>query len=86
MNVRVIITGRGYLPAEGLPASLSLADGATLDDALRTLAQHLPAGEAPGGTCLVAVSGTHLGTVGDHPPHVLREGDELLLVAPMAGG
>ncbi|MGA2064220.1 MAG: MoaD/ThiS family protein [Thermoguttaceae bacterium] len=86
MNVSLTMTGRGYPAAEGLPANLTLADGATLDEALQALAALVPAGKAPDGNCLVAVSGRHLGTVRDHQPHVLRSGDELLLMAPMAGG
>lgn len=86
MNVRLMITGRGYPAAAGLPANLTLADGATLDEALQAIAGLLPEREAPSGNCLVAVSGMHLGTVREHRPHVLGDGDELVLVAPMAGG
>jgi hypothetical protein len=33
-----------------------------------------------------AVSGTHLGTRGQHQGAVLRENDELFVLAPIAGG
>ncbi len=86
MKVRVVITGRGYPAAEQLPAELTLADGCSLDEALRTLAARAPAGRGLDGSCLVVVSGTHLGTIRSHRPGVLRDGDELTLIAPVAGG
>ncbi len=86
MNVRVVITGRGYPAAEQLPGQLTLADGCSLDEALRTLAAAAPAGRGLDGSCLVVVSGTHLGTIRSHRPGVLRDGDELTIIAPVAGG
>lgn len=86
MKVRVVITGRGYPAAEELPQELTLGEGDSLDDALRTLAAVAPAGRGPDGSCLVVVSGTHLGTIRSHRPGVLRDGDELTIIAPVAGG
>jgi molybdopterin converting factor small subunit len=37
-------------------------------------------------TCLVIVNGRHLGTVASCESCVLRAGDELTLLAPVAGG
>lgn len=84
MIVRVSIAGRHYDLAEELPRKLELAEGASVADALATLQQAHPAGLPP--TCLVAVSGRHLGTVRSHRSAVLRDGDELMLIAPVAGG
>ena len=86
MNVRVVITGRGYPAAEPFPGHLTLADGCSLDEALQTLAALAPAGRGLAASCLVAVSGTHLGTIRSHRPSVLGDGDELMIIAPVAGG
>ncbi len=86
MKVRVVISGRSYDAAAAMPEQLTLPEGASVDDALQALADHLPGGSGLPASCLVAVSGTHLGTVGSHQPHVLRDGDELLLIVPVAGG
>jgi molybdopterin converting factor small subunit len=86
MNIRVVFAGRNYDAGQTLPESLSLPDGASLDEALRVLAGRLPGRNDLPKSCLVAVSGTHLGTVESHRPQTLRDGDELLLIAPVAGG
>ncbi len=86
MNVRVLIAGRGYQAAEQMPGHLTLADGCSLDEALQALAAQVPGGRGLAGSCLVAVSGTHLGTVRSHRPCVLCDGDELTIIAPVAGG
>jgi len=86
MNIQVVITGRGYHAAEELPERLALPDDCGLDEALRTLAVLMPGGKGLAESCLVAVSGTHLGTVRSHGPCVLRDGDELMIIAPVAGG
>lgn len=86
MKLRVVISGRHYdwtqLPAD----ELTLPDTASLDDALSALAAMLPRGKSLPETCLVALSGQHLGTLRDHRSPPLRDGDELLLFAPVAGG
>ena len=46
----------------------------------------LPGDNPLSASCLVAVSGMHLGTLADHRPQTLKDGDELLLLAPVAGG
>ncbi|QDU95260.1 MoaD/ThiS family protein [Lignipirellula cremea] len=86
MQIQVVVTGRSYHLAEGLPDMLSLPDGADLDAALAALAKDLPEGESFPASCLVAVSGEHVGTIGRHPARNLRDGDELVLFAPVAGG
>ena len=86
MQVRVFLSGRRYDAADSLPAELSLPDGCSLGIALATLLELLPAEQRPAGSCLIAVSGTHMGTLSNHRDTVLRPGDELLLLSPVAGG
>ena len=57
-----------------------------MDEALGVLAALMPEGKSLPKSCLVAVSGAHVGTVASHRPRVLRDGDELVLIAPVAGG
>lgn len=86
MQIRVRITGRSYHAAAAVPAVLSLPEAATVRDALAQIQSLLPAEARLAPSCLVAVGGTHLGTLADEAPHPLRDGDELLLVVPVAGG
>ena len=86
MKVRVLLTGRGYHNALELPPQIELPEKATVEDALAKLSALLPAGEALPSTCLVSVSGQHLGAVSSYEPCALRDGDELVLIAPVAGG
>jgi hypothetical protein len=86
MQIRLIISGRNYNLAEAIPKELSLPEDATLDDALRSLADLLPGGTQLPSSCLVAVSGRHCGTVASHSPEKLRDRDELVILAPVAGG
>lgn len=86
LSVRVAYVGRNYDAARSMPQQLSLPDGATVDDALHALAGHLPADRPLSPSCLVAVSGLHLGTLADHVPRPLHDGDELFLLSPVAGG
>jgi molybdopterin converting factor small subunit len=86
MKVRVVISGRNYHAAQSVPEQLQLPEGSSLDDALAALAEHLNNGDRLPESCLVAVSGVHLGNLRSHRPRVLCEGDELLLIAPVAGG
>lgn len=86
MRIRIVVMGRSYHLTQDLPEELELAAGATIDDALAELAARLPAGERFSASCLVAVTGRHLGTLADHAAYVLQPGDELTLIAPVAGG
>jgi molybdopterin converting factor small subunit len=86
MKIRVVISGRNYHAALSAPENLLLPEGASLDDALAALAAHLNNGDRLPESCLVAVSGVHLGNLRSHRGRVLRDGDELLLIAPVAGG
>ena len=86
VNIHLLVTGRSYQAAQGLPRELRLPDGCSLDEALQSLASLMPAGQGLDGNCLVAVSGMHMGTVRGHRAHVLCDGDELAIIAPVAGG
>lgn len=86
MKVRVVISGRSYETAESVPQQLMLPDACSVDEALEAVAKLLPEGRRLPESCLVAVSGTHLGTLQNHRPHPLRDGDELVVIAPVAGG
>jgi molybdopterin converting factor small subunit len=86
MKIRVVVTGRGYHMAEQLPEEITLAESAGIGDALTLLASHLTNGHQLPSSCLVSVSGEHLGTLSSHRPRQLRDGDELVLIAPVAGG
>lgn len=81
MKLRLQIMGRRSSGSETLPSELDLAPHATLYDVCAALRSTdlSPA-------TLIVVSGKHVGTLGNHPPLVLRDGDDLLLLAPIAGG
>ena len=86
MKVRLLISGRGHPTSDAIPESIELPDGASVADALQALTDYLPDGTALPDTCLISVSGTHLGTLANHQPQTLCEGDELVIIAPVAGG
>ena len=86
MRVRVVFTGRGYDAMGSLPSELDVPETATLDDALYCLQSRLSGGARLPASCLVTVSGAHLGTVARHTSRALRDGDEIVLIAPVAGG
>lgn len=86
MKIRVILSGRHYDAAQGVPESLDLPEGCSLADALRTLSGLLPPERPLAPSCLVAVSGAHQGTVAACRERTLQDGDELVVIAPVAGG
>ena len=86
MKIRIVFTGRGYDAGAELPPQLELPAGATTVAALQEIRRRLPADRDLPPSCLVAVQGRHLGTVGGHAPRELRDGEELVLIAPVAGG
>lgn len=86
MKICVVISGRNYDAVPTIPQQLAVAEGATVDDALKILAASLPGGQKLPDSCLLVVSGNHLGTLRSHLPRKLSDGDELLLIAPVAGG
>lgn len=86
MIVRLVVSGRNYQSARPFPDTIELPEGATVDDALRWLSAEFLDGQAFPPSCLLAVSGKHLGTAGNHPSATLSENDELMIFAPVAGG
>jgi hypothetical protein len=86
MKIHLVLTGRAYQQGEQLPEQLELPDESRLSDALAAITATLPEGESLPESWLLAVAGTHVGTVGQHPDPHLTEGQELLLIAPVAGG
>ena len=86
MQIHVVVTGRSYHLAGELPKELTLPEESNVTAALAALQAALPPGETFPASCLVAVSGEHLGTIGKHQETTLRDGDELVLFAPVAGG
>ena len=86
MKVRVVITGRSYHTASELPDHLELPEGTSVATAVDELEKLLADGATFPASCLVAVSGQHLGTRANLPAKTLSDNDELMLVAPVAGG
>ena len=86
MKLRIAVTGRSYNQTEGLPSELTLAEGATLEDAIREIAGLLADRPALPTSCLVSLAGRHLGTLASYENAKLRDGDSLVLIAPVAGG
>jgi|GEM_PF-812132 len=86
LKIRLIISGRGYDAAQHVPAQWNVPESTTLATLIQSVQERMPVGHKLAPSCLVAVSGTHLGTLARHTPRELREGDEVVLIAPVAGG
>jgi molybdopterin converting factor small subunit len=86
MKINIAIFGRRYDLGPQHPGVLDLPIGATVDDALGILQRDVCTREFVVPSALVAVSGNHIGTIGNHPAEPLRDNDELLIFAPVAGG
>lgn len=86
MKIRIVFTGRAYHTTDSLPDEIELAEDATVADAINSVESQLGGDARLPTSCVVAVSGTHVGTIGRFTDRALRDGDELLLVAPVAGG
>lgn len=89
MRIRILIAGRNYQTQTAVappPQELDLPEGASVHAAIAALAAQLRPEQRLPGSCLVAVSGMHVGTVDHCEDRPLRDGDELLLLAPVAGG
>lgn len=86
MRVRLVFMGHGYHQAAAWPAQLELPADADVALALNALQQTAADPQSLPPTCLVIVNGRHLGTIANHESGPLRDGDELTLLAPVAGG
>jgi molybdopterin converting factor small subunit len=86
MILRVVLTGRHDHASSRIPESIALPDGSTVGAALQEIATCFPDEQPLPPTCLVVLAGNHLGTVAQHDDRPLNDGDELLLIAPVAGG
>lgn len=86
IKIRLTMMGRSYDATGALPDQLELAADAHVDDALSEVSQLLGADQTLPGSCLVVHNGAHLGTVAAHSDQVLADKDELVLIAPVAGG
>jgi molybdopterin converting factor small subunit len=86
MRIRVLFTGRSYEAASELPDELTLPDDSSVNDAIRAVSQLFPDDRPLPPSCLVSISGRHIGTVSSHEDLSLRDGDEVALIAPVAGG
>ncbi|MHB8898854.1 MAG: MoaD/ThiS family protein [Thermoguttaceae bacterium] len=82
----MIVSGRNYQLAEPFPDQLDLPEGTTLDDVLGLLSARFSPGRTFPPSCLLGVSGKHVGSVGSHRPVVLKDHDEIVIFAPVAGG
>jgi hypothetical protein len=86
MKLKLTYMGRSYDASTDFPDVLDLPDKATVDTAIAAIGQHLASQRALADSCLVVLSGNHLGTVAHHDNPAVAPTDELLLIAPVAGG
>ncbi len=85
MRIRVTYLGRSYQQAASLPEDFELPSEATVKDALAAVNSALDEHPLPE-SCLVTIAGEHLGSITSYTDRPLQEGDELMLIAPVAGG
>ncbi len=86
MKLRFTMMGRSYDAADKLPDALELAEGACIEDALNAVTMCLSEPQTLPPSCLVVHNGKHLGTVAAYESVALADGDDLVLIAPVAGG
>lgn len=86
MKIRILALGRGYHHGISLPDQFELPFGAVVGDAVRVWEAALPPGTCASPTALAAVSGCVLGTITEAATFSLADGDELLIISPVAGG
>lgn len=85
MQITIVFTGRHYDQA-ALPDALDLPDSATLAGAVTELASRITSDIPLPPTGLLAVNGQHCGTVASPADRTLVDDDELMIIAPVAGG
>ncbi len=86
MKIRILFTGRSYQTSSQLPSELEVPEQVSISQAVQILADRLPGDQSLPSTCLVAVSGEHVGTISQLNDRALVDGEELVLIAPVAGG
>ncbi len=86
MKLRIAISGRNYELAAPFPNEIELPEGSTIDDALELLSTNFSEGRSFPPSCLLGVAGKHVGNVGSHPAVALHDNDEIVILAPVAGG
>ncbi len=86
MKVRLTLMGRGYDRTSSLPSEVDVTLGACLGDVLHLIQSHYGELVPLSTSWLVVVNGQHLGTVERYEDVELRERDDLMLIAPVAGG
>jgi len=86
MRIHIVLTGRADPGGDQFPGQLELPEDSHVSDAVAAIKDSLPEGESLPKSCLLAVAGRHLGTLDQHENRLLADGQELLLIAPMAGG
>ena len=85
MKICITYLGRSYQHAQTLPEQIELESGSTISVAVQKVNSLLGDAALPA-SCLVSVSGEHVGSVGSFADRPLQDGDELVLIAPVAGG
>lgn len=86
MKIRLLVTGRRYHQAVSLPDELEVAAGGCVRDALDSVNELLPEAVKLEDTCMLAVNGSHVGSVADFQNVPLTENAELVVFSPVAGG
>jgi molybdopterin converting factor small subunit len=84
MKIRIVVTGRGYDAAD-MPPELEVRDNATLAEAVALLRERIGSTRLSAST-LVIVAGKHVGTLETFDNTALADGDEIMLLQPVAGG
>ncbi len=84
MKIQIAITGRGYDTTK-VPGQVELPTGATVADALAAALGAEGTGQLAASTLVIA-GGRHLGTLRDYENAALADGDEVMLLQPVAGG
>jgi molybdopterin converting factor small subunit len=84
MRIRIQVAGRGY-DSTKLPEQMEFAANETVASALAKLREHLGDGNLSP-TTLVILAGRHLGSIANYEDAPLADGDELMLLQPVAGG
>ena len=86
MRIHIVLTGRADPGGDQFPGQLELPEDSRVSDAVAAIKASLPEGQSLSESCLLTVAGRHLGTLDQHEDPLLADGQEFLLISPMAGG